>query len=298
MHDVFISYSTRNQSEADMVRLVLEKNGISCWMAPDDIPGGSNYAKEIPDAIRSARIFLLLLSFESQRSQWVSRELDLAVNETKVIIPFVLEECELLEEFNFYLVGAQRIEAYQKKAEAFQILVHRIRALLSVGSDSVPESGEIVSSGIVRYASNEYTKEKAEAFVKTFIADDIIFGYGRFRDKKAEKLRRHLKIPGEDEIFLAYDDTLFRSGKNGFALSTSGIYCRPWGEAFSIYMSWKSLMSADRFEYRNFLLTDLFACTPEGEVQIAYINLLKKEDKQFLLRFFQRLRDAMRREFG
>lgn len=57
-------------------------------------------------------------------------------------------------------------------------------------------------------------------------------------------------------------------------------------------------MSADRFEYRDFLLTDLYACTPEGDVQIAYVNLLKKDEKQFLLRFFQRLRDGMRREFG
>ena len=42
MKEVFISYSTVDAVQAETVRNVLEKNGLSCWMAPRDIPGGSN----------------------------------------------------------------------------------------------------------------------------------------------------------------------------------------------------------------------------------------------------------------
>ena len=61
MKEVFISYSTVDAVQAETVRNVLEKNGLSCWMAPRDIPGGSNYTKEIPIAIRNCKVFVLIL---------------------------------------------------------------------------------------------------------------------------------------------------------------------------------------------------------------------------------------------
>ena len=34
MHDVFISYSTRDREQAYRIRSFLRENGIVCWMAP------------------------------------------------------------------------------------------------------------------------------------------------------------------------------------------------------------------------------------------------------------------------
>ena len=129
MHDIFISYSTKDQFQAETVRDILEKNGILCWMAPRDIPGGSNYTKEIPSAIRGCKVFVLILSQNSQNSHWVLKELDAAVNSGKVILPFMLEDFPLNDEFNFLLTGAQRYAAYQKKAEALESLISRILAI-------------------------------------------------------------------------------------------------------------------------------------------------------------------------
>ena len=133
MHDIFISYSTKDQAQAETVRDILEKNGIPCWMAPRDIPGGSNYTKEIPVAIRSCQVFVLVLSDNAQSSPWVLKELDMAVNCGKVILPFMLEDCQLNDEFNFLLTGAQRYAAYQKKAEAMENLIKRILAVVDAG---------------------------------------------------------------------------------------------------------------------------------------------------------------------
>ena len=101
MKEIFISYSSNDLLQAETVRNVLEKNGLSCWMAPRDIPGGSNYTKEIPIAIRNCKIFVLILSKSAQSSHWVLKELDSAVNCGKVILPFMLEDCALNDEFNF-----------------------------------------------------------------------------------------------------------------------------------------------------------------------------------------------------
>lgn len=129
MHNVFISYSSKDIAQAQTVRDVLEKNGIACWMAPRDIPGGSNYTREIPIAIRGCQVFVLMLSRNAQSSPWVLKELDSAVNSGKVIMPFMLEDCKLNDEFNFLLTGAQRYTAYQKKMEALETLVNRIHAV-------------------------------------------------------------------------------------------------------------------------------------------------------------------------
>lgn len=85
----------------------------------------------------------MILSKNAQSSQWVLKELDSAVNSGKVILPFMLEECILNDEFNFLLTGAQRYAAYQKKAEAMETLISRIRGILDASAASVaePESG-------------------------------------------------------------------------------------------------------------------------------------------------------------
>lgn len=129
MHDVFISFSSKEESKAEFVRRVLETNMIACWKAPQNIPLGSDYAKAIPDAIRECRIFLLMLSEKSQESPWVRKELDMAVNCGKLIIPFVMEDCQLNEAFNFILSNVQRYNAYQKNAEAMEDLVKQIYAI-------------------------------------------------------------------------------------------------------------------------------------------------------------------------
>ena len=139
MKEIFISYSTIDTQSAETVRNVLEKNGLSCWMAPRDIPGGSNYTKEIPGAIRNCKAFVLILSENAQNSHWVLKELDSAVNCGKVILPFMVEDCALNDEFNFLLTGAQRYSAYQKKAEAMEILINRLRSIIGT---SAPQDGE------------------------------------------------------------------------------------------------------------------------------------------------------------
>lgn len=130
--DVFISYKSEDFANAQWLRSVLETNGISCWMAPASIPGGSNYAKEIPQAIENCRVFVVVLTRKCQESIWVPKELDRALNCKKPVMPFVLENCDLTDDFNFYLSNVQRYQAYQNKVAAAEQMLADIRALLDV----------------------------------------------------------------------------------------------------------------------------------------------------------------------
>lgn len=138
MKDVFISYKTEEFDEANWVKTTLETNGISCWMAPMCIAGGSSYAVAIPQAIRECKVFVLILSEKSQKSKWVPKELDQAINEGKTVLPFMLENCPLKDDFNFYLTNVQRYAAYESKTVAMQKMVREIRAILGI-PDVIPE---------------------------------------------------------------------------------------------------------------------------------------------------------------
>ncbi len=105
---VFISYSTKDAEIANQVRKRLEQDHITCWMAPESIPAGRNYASVIPAAIEKCDIFLLILSKNSQESNWVPIELDKAINSKRAIIPFQIDT-HITQTFSFYLANRQRI---------------------------------------------------------------------------------------------------------------------------------------------------------------------------------------------
>lgn len=48
MHDVFISYSSKDFRDALDVRTFLLQGGCTCWMAPDSIPAGPTMPRQFP----------------------------------------------------------------------------------------------------------------------------------------------------------------------------------------------------------------------------------------------------------
>lgn len=52
------------------------------------------------------------------------------------------------------------------------------------------------------------------------------------------KIRNGLGIESGNDVYLIHDDTLFKSGKNGFAITYGGFYCREFGEGSAKFTSW------------------------------------------------------------
>lgn len=128
---VFISYSSKDADEVGEVIKVLEKAGISYWKAPEMIPIGSNYAKEIPRVISECQVFLLIISEASQKSIWVEKEIDFAINNRKTIVPLNISKEPLSDVFKFYLNNVQSIFYYENEKKALNLMKNRILALLS-----------------------------------------------------------------------------------------------------------------------------------------------------------------------
>ncbi len=112
----FISYSTKNQAEADAMREYLKKHGVEVWMAPGDIPVGSKYARVINKAIKGCSCVVLMLTDYAQSSLWVGKEIERAVNYRKPILPVQLEDIVLNDEFELY-ISTDQIVAMPKVDE-------------------------------------------------------------------------------------------------------------------------------------------------------------------------------------
>lgn len=140
---VFISYSSRDREFVKQLVETLQAMGVACWVAPEMIPAGSSYAREIPKAIRECEVFLLLLSKTSQDSIWVEKETDSAISNRKNIIPFQLDDTPLNDAFRFYLNNVQMISYAQNPDMAMRELKEQLRELgqeATAGEEAVGNS--------------------------------------------------------------------------------------------------------------------------------------------------------------
>ena len=141
MKSVFVSYSSRDNDEVKTIVRTLEANKISYFKAPESIPAGSNYAREIPAAIRECSVFLLVISRSSEESIWVEKEIDCAINLRKLIIPVKLFDGPLSDIFMFYLNNVQIINYFENRNVALQQLALRLEmfAQADVNAEDVKE---------------------------------------------------------------------------------------------------------------------------------------------------------------
>ena len=103
----------------------------------------------------------------------------------------------------------------------------------------------------------------------------------------SRKIVKGLEIADGIEVYLIHDDTLFKSGKNGFAITDAGLYCREMGDGSAHYLSWGDLAEASKPEIDDsYIRVD--------NVSIAYFTDGEDEMDE-LLSLFKKLRKHAKR---
>jgi len=128
MHDVFISYSSKDRKIADAVVNILENHKIKCWIAYRDAEAGGDYAVSIIKAIKKSKVCVLILSNESNNSKHVLNEINSCVNHEVSILPFKIDEVMMHEAIEYYLGKTHWLEAMTPPLEEHIIkLADRIK---------------------------------------------------------------------------------------------------------------------------------------------------------------------------
>ena len=149
-HDVFISYSSQDMEAAQAICHVLEQNEIRCWMAPRNIPPGSDYGDVIDEAIKACKAVVVLFSETAATSQWVKGELNIAFEEQKTIIPFRLDKTPLKGQNRVMLNKTHWIDAYPDYKTKFNDLVTAVAQAIGKEVQLEPEV-TIITGTIKRY---------------------------------------------------------------------------------------------------------------------------------------------------
>jgi hypothetical protein len=110
--DIFISHSSGDAEIARALRAVLEAAGYSCWMAPDDIVGTDTWTEQILGAIADSKAMIVLVSAASNRSQHVSREVNLALGKERAVLPIRIENVAPGGSLEYLLSLVQRVDAF------------------------------------------------------------------------------------------------------------------------------------------------------------------------------------------
>ena len=167
-HDVFISYSSKHPQVALAVCHLLEEYGIKCWMAPRNIPPGSDYGDLIDDAIKASKIFLFIYSFESVNSKWCRGELNIAFSEEKIIIPYRIDTTPIEGAMNVMLNQFHWLDAYPDYQSQFTSLVEAVNRSLgkSTNHTSVSTQGKPIRKKTDKGGNfyNEIANQKAYNF--------------------------------------------------------------------------------------------------------------------------------------
>jgi len=131
-HDVFISHSHIDKPIADAVCAMLESKKIRCWIAPRDIAPGVDWPTAISTAISGSRVFVLIFSGNSNRSEDVGRELILAANNNLVIIPFRIDNAAPEPGKLYYLARTHWLDAMNPPTqEQIENLVSAVQLFLT-----------------------------------------------------------------------------------------------------------------------------------------------------------------------
>jgi hypothetical protein len=109
---VFISYATPDKTCAGLVCQALEQRLIPCWIAPRNVPVGDNAFNAIPAAIEGCTVLVLILSSKSNLSKHVTREVQLALDHNKPIVPFRIEDIKPEHALAYILTGVEWLDAF------------------------------------------------------------------------------------------------------------------------------------------------------------------------------------------
>ena len=140
--EVFVSYA-----RVDRVRVLqlverMRSAGIGVWIDEGGIHGASLWGQEIVDAIESASVMVLMLSDASINSDNVVKELSIASEDKKPILPVYLHQAEIPKSMRYQLAGIQHIEYHEGNEQAAFRSMCAALSRLGVANEGGGEIGE------------------------------------------------------------------------------------------------------------------------------------------------------------
>jgi TolB-like protein/cytochrome c-type biogenesis protein CcmH/NrfG len=140
--DVVISYSSRDRVRVLEIVERLRGEGLGIWLDQGGIEGATLWGEEIFRAIEGCKVLVLALSKHSAESQNVVKEVSLALERNKSILPINLEPVDVPSALRYPLAGIQRLDMHGAGMAEGLVAMTRALARLGVGPAIAPEPAQ------------------------------------------------------------------------------------------------------------------------------------------------------------
>ena len=108
--DIFISYSREDHKKIIPIVEKLRCLGHTVWIDQEGIQGAKLWSKEIVTAIENCKVFILFASEVAFNSKNVTKELAIASEAEKHILPVFLEKAKIPSAMKYQLAGIQHLQ--------------------------------------------------------------------------------------------------------------------------------------------------------------------------------------------
>lgn len=168
LKNIFISHSSIDIVFAKAFKKDLIEHGIVAWLDETELLLGDQLTRKITDAIENFNYLAIVISSHSVQSEWVKKELKIAKENSKEILPIKLEKVEIPSEIQHYI--GDRVYAdftnpdlYASSFQKFlQLLGHKtpVKDKLIIFSDSLALGWETANWGCILYKKSSIYEGK------------------------------------------------------------------------------------------------------------------------------------------
>ena len=160
--EVFISYAAKDRERVLGLVKQLRDAGVTVWIDQAGIDVATMWSQEIVSAIRGCKVMLLSISPHSTESENVVKELALASERKKPIIPVYLEQAEIPETMEYQLAGIQRVEYFVENEDAaFNAMVRSLVKLgVNIDTEKTGINDEYFESALATHHKKRNPKHK------------------------------------------------------------------------------------------------------------------------------------------
>ncbi len=209
--DVFVSYSSKDKVIADAVVTGIEQAGIRCWYAPRDVEPGADWADSITKAIHQCKIMVLVFSKHANRSQRVIDEINYAINQEKLILPFRIEPHNPTGALSLHLSSRHWLDAYDPSWEDhIDRLIHSVEINLDTTKKEVQISGEQASATVDEKKGDKFPflpKIGSLAGGILILVVLVYFGWYIFRKSGSSRLETTPEVIEDEVVSTHISDT-------------------------------------------------------------------------------------------
>lgn len=135
-YDVFISYSRKDfldenknvipDNPVSKIKDCLKKSNITYWFDTEEVKNSDDFAERIETNLEKSRMLLFLSSKHSNASKWTRKEISLANDSNKKILPLKIDDSKFGSGIGFLLAGINFLEYFINPSLVLETLVRDI----------------------------------------------------------------------------------------------------------------------------------------------------------------------------